>query len=210
MALHTKHSDAPINRRLALFGMASAALIGLAGTAAPKPEVGHVASVTGTGYAGDAPLRRLRAKGRLQMGDKVWTEEASRASLILDLGAVVHLGPQAHLILDRFVAQSTGVLTLDAGAMVFDRDDDLPKIDLQIRSAYARIGLRGTRFFAGQNRGMFAVFVDRGEVSVAAGGRQVTLRAGDGIDIAEAGTQPSPVARWQPPRIAEAFGSVLP
>jgi ferric-dicitrate binding protein FerR (iron transport regulator) len=190
--------------------MQFAHLSGSSSPAAAAPEVGHVMAVSGQGYAGNTPVRRLRAEDSLQMGDRVWTETESRASLMLDLGAVVHMGPEAHLILDRFVAESRGVLTLGGGAIVFDRDDELPRINLQIRSAFAQIGLRGTRFFAGPNRGVFAIFVERGSVRVVAGGERVILRDGDGVDIAAPGAQASEVTRWQPPRIAEAFESVLP
>ncbi len=187
----------------------STGLIGLAGPAFAERAVGHVTAVSGNGYAGDTPVRPLRASESLQMGDKVWTEAASRASLALDLGAVVHMGPEAFLILDRFVTEATGELTLETGAIVFERGAEEPEIDFQVLSTFAQIGLRGTRFFAGPNRGVFAVFVDHGSVSVTAGGQQVTLGAGDGVDIAAPGAQPSEVVRWQPPRIAEAFESVL-
>jgi ferric-dicitrate binding protein FerR (iron transport regulator) len=198
-----------VSRRRAIGLAGSAALIGVARPAFAGRAVGHVTAVSGNGFAGDTPVRALRASESLQMGDKVWTEAASRASLALDLGAVVHMGPEAFLVLDRFVTEATGELTLDAGAIVFERGADEPEIDFQVLSTFAQIGLRGTRFFAGPNRGVFAVFVDHGSVSVTAGGQQVTLGAGDGVDIAAPGAPPSDVVRWQPPRIAEAFESVL-
>jgi ferric-dicitrate binding protein FerR (iron transport regulator) len=210
MAMQYPHLSGQINRRQALCAMGAAALVGIPSEAVAAPEVGHVMAVSGQGYAGNTPIRRLQAEDSLQMGDRVWTETESRASLMLDLGAVVHMGPEAHLILDRFVAESRGVLTLGSGAIVFDRDDELPRINLQILSAFAQIGLRGTRFFAGPNRDVFAIFVERGRLTVAAGGARIILRAGDGVDIAAPGARASEVTRWQPPRIAEAFESVLP
>jgi hypothetical protein len=213
MAVESERKSRLIGRRGALFVAGAAAFVGFAGKAIATNEVGHVASVAGNGYAGDAPLRRLRAEEGLRIGDRVWTEAGSRASLIFDLGAVVHMGPKAQLILDRFVAESSGVLTLEGGGIVFDRDDGLPKLDFQVRSAFAQIGLRGTRFFAGPNRGVFAIFVERGSVSVSvsvgAGDGQVVLNAGDGVDITAPGARPSEVKRWPQPRIAEAFESVL-
>ncbi len=205
MAIQTKR----LTRRGALRILGAASLIGLSSPAAANEDVGHVETVVGNGFAGNAPRRRLRANGPLRMGDRVWTETASHASLMLDLGAVVHMGPQAQVILDRFVAGASGVMTLGEGAMVFDRDEALPKLDFQVRSAFAQIGLRGTRFFAGPNRGVFAIFVERGRVHIAAGGGEVVLQAGEGTDIVAVGARPSEVTRWQPQRIAEAFESVL-
>lgn len=198
-----------ISRRGAIGVASCAALISLAGPALADREVGRVSAVSGKGFAGDTPPRALRAEEILRMGDKVWTEASSRASLALDLGAVVHLGPEAYVVLDRFVTESTGVLTLGAGAIVFEHGVGQPELDFQVLSVFGQIGLRGTRFFAGPNRGVFAIFVEQGSVNVDAGGVRVILSAGEGVDIAAPGARPSEVTRWQPPRIAEAFESVL-
>lgn len=205
----TKWQSSIVSRRRAMGLLGSAALVSLPSPSVADKEVGHVSAIAGRGYAGDSPPRRLRMEEGLRMGDRVWTEAASRASLALDLGALVHMGPEAYVILDRFVTQSSGVLTLGAGAIVFDRGDGPSTLDFQVLSVFAQIGLRGTRFFAGPNRGVFAIFVEHGRVRVNAGGRGVTLRAGDGIDIASPGARPSRVTQWQPPRIAEAFESVV-
>lgn len=210
MEVQSRPVSGLFSRRAVLRAIGAASVVSLGRPAFAARDVGHVGNVSGKGYAGGTLVRPLQAKERLQMGDKVWTEVASRATLVLDLGAVVHMGPEAHLVLDRFLAESSGVLTLERGAIVFDRDDDLPGIDLQIRSAFAQIGLRGTRFFAGPNRGAFSVFVERGSVFVTAAGKNVVLRAGDGVDVPGPGAPASAVTRWPSARISEAFSGVLP
>jgi ferric-dicitrate binding protein FerR (iron transport regulator) len=70
------------------------------------------------------------------------------------------------------------------------------------------IAVRGTRVFVGPEGKAWAVFVERGEVSVQAGGPPVTLRAGEGTAIATKGTRPSRVARWKAKRIDALFGSI--
>jgi ferric-dicitrate binding protein FerR (iron transport regulator) len=199
-----------INRRATLKWMGAATAASVASRALAQTEVGHVTNIAGTGYAGDAPQRPLSPEASLLLGDTVWTEAASHAALALDLGAVVYLGPETQLMLDRFVAASHGVMTLGYGAMVFDRDDGLPDIDLEVRSSFAQIALRGTRFFVGPSRAAFAVFVERGSLSVTAGGAQVILQAGDGVSVEAPGAPLSAVTQWKPPRIAEAFAQVLP
>ena len=98
---------------------------------------------------------------------------------------------------------------LGDGAMVFDRDDTLPKTAIEVRSVFGLIGVRGTRFFAGPSRGAFGIFCERGEVKVEAGGETRVLAPGDGVDITAAGAAPSALKRWNPARIDEAFRSVL-
>jgi hypothetical protein len=69
--------------------------------------------------------------------------------------------------------------------------------------------VRGTRVFAGPSAGVFGVFVERGAVAVTAGGRQVTLREGQGSDIRRPGDAPTPPRPWGEPRIRAALDSVF-
>ncbi|MBH0239647.1 FecR domain-containing protein [Methylobrevis sp. L22] len=163
----------------------------------------------GSAFARAAAVRRLSARAAILLGDLVWTEARSRLTLGLDGGSRIHLGPEAQLVVDRFIATTGGELRFGAGALVFDRDDDLDKIDLEIRTVYGQIGVRGTRFFAGPSNGVFAVFVERGAVAVSAGGTIRRLEAGEGVDMTDPATPPGPVARWSAERTEAAFRSVF-
>lgn len=143
----------------------------------------------------------------LQEGDEVSTAAASNAALELFTKTHITLGPEARLTIDRFVAEMGGTITV-GGAMVFDRADDLSKIDLTVQNTFAQIGVRGTRFFAGPSKGVYGIFVARGSVEVKAGGETRLLGPGDGVDIPEPGAAPSAVAQWKAPRIQAAFESV--
>lgn len=121
----------------------------------------------------------------------------------------INLGPDSEIGIDSFTASLGGQISL-GGAMVFDRPEDLPPIDLTVRSAFARIGVRGTPFFAGPSKGVFAVFVARGSVRVGAPGGFGSARIlgpGEGVDIARPG-RPGPVVRWGQARVDAAFASV--
>lgn len=179
----------------------------------PRRVQAQAAIGTTRSLSGTAQLIRAGQAGALHLadplmeGDEVATMAASSAGLELFSATQIALGPEAHFTIDRFAADLGGVVTV-GGAMVLDRPDDLPKLDLTVQSAFAQIGVRGTRFFAGPSKGVYGVFVARGAVEVQAGGATRRLGPGEGVDIASPGAPPSPVAQWKAPRIAAAFASV--
>jgi ferric-dicitrate binding protein FerR (iron transport regulator) len=153
-------------------------------------------------------VRDLAAGAGLRLRDLVETDVESFARLDFSGGTIVNLGSKAKLKIDKFVAETGGLLQLGEGAMMFDRADDLPKIKLTVRSRFGLIAVRGTKFFAGPSKGVFGIFVERGEVQVTAAGVSRSLKAGDGVDIAKPGQPPSEVKQWGKPRIEAAYASV--
>lgn len=195
----------PLRRAL----LATPALVLMPATLRAAEPIGAAVTVRGEAHlATAAGVAALRPADPLALGDTVSTGADGVAALELRQQTLVQIGPQASLTLDRFIAETGGVITLGGGGMVFDRPDDLPPIDLAVRTAFARIGVRGTRFFAGPSKGVFGVFVQRGSVQVMAGGARRRLGAGEGVDIARPGAVPGPVSGWKPARIAAAFASV--
>ncbi len=180
----------------------------LAARAQAGSVVGTVGGVRGRAFAELAGTRALRPPGSIFLGDQVWTEAASAANLQLGRATTVDLGANARLTIDRYVADAGGRLTLGDGAMLFDRPEELPKIDLEVRTGYAMIGVRGTMFFAGPSRGVFGVYVERGSVVVSAAGQSRVVGAGEGTNIARPGDAPSPVTKWATARVVEAMASV--
>lgn len=200
----------PLSRRLVLATGAAAAVFGTPARAAG--EIGHAVRTFGAPTLQRArSLYQLRPRDAVFEGDTIRTDPRSLAELMLAEATVISLGPNSELEIDSFTAALGGRISL-GGAMVFDRPEDLPPIDLTVRSAFARIGVRGTRFFAGPSKGVFAVFVARGSVEVGIpdriGGTTRLLGPGDGVDIARAGGAPGPVVRWGQARIDAAFASV--
>jgi ferric-dicitrate binding protein FerR (iron transport regulator) len=176
---------------------------------AAAEAVGAAADVRGDVQARQLEaVRNLKSGAELLLKDLIETQDQSFARLDLSGGTIVHLGSKARLLIDEFVAESGGVLELGEGALLFDRAEDLPKIDLTVRSRFGLIAVRGTRFFAGPSRGVFGIFVDRGKIDVEAAGVTRSLVAGQGADIAAEGQPPSEVKTWGKPRIAEALASV--
>lgn len=194
-----------ISRRL-LLSLPALALL-------PRGAFAQAAIGTTRALTGQASLTRagtsadLHQSDPLMEGDEIATMAASTAALELFTATQINLGPETRFTLDRFTADLGGVVSI-GGAMVFDRPEDLPKLDLTVQSAFARIGVRGTRFFCGPSKGVYGIFVARGAIEVVAGGETRRLGPGDGIDIARPGVAPSAVAQWKAPRIAAAFASV--
>ena len=195
-------------RRHVLIG--SAAFVGTlgAGPAMATDEIGRVVATQGSAVLQRATtVSVLGPDTPLYERDLVQTGAQSFAELMLNEATQINLGPQSTIKIDRFVAAIGGQITV-GGAMVFDRPDDLPPIDLTLRTAFARIGVRGTRFFVGPSRGVFSVFVARGGVDVGAAGITLRLTAGEGTEVGAQGQSPREVVRWGAARIAEALASV--
>jgi ferric-dicitrate binding protein FerR (iron transport regulator) len=170
-------------------------------------RVGSVESVTGEAFAELESVRRaLDRAAPVFLREEVVTGVASRLEMRLGRDTTVKLGEQARLKIDRFLVDAGGEMTLRSGPLLFDGQPR--RAGMQIRSPFALIAVRGTRFFAGPSKDRFGVFAVRGSVAVTAAGQQVIVRAGEGTDIAWPGTPPTPVKRWAPERIRAALSSV--
>jgi len=170
-------------------------------------QVGSVEDVTGEAFGElEAVRRTLDRAAPVFLSEDVVTGVASRLGMRLGRDTTVRLGEQARLKIDRFLVDAGGEMTLQSGPLLFD---GRPRhAGVQVRSPFALIAVRGTRFFAGPSNDRFGVFVARGAVTVTAAGQQVILREGEGTDIASPGTPPTPVKRWAPERVRAALASV--
>ena len=201
--------DRSCNRRWLLRHGAPALPFILADIPASAAErVGSVEDVKGEAFAElDAARRTLDPAAPVFLGDEVATGIASRLGMRLGGDTIVRLGEQARLKIDRFLVDAGGDMTLRSGPLLFDRPPGRAPAAV-IRSPFALIAVRGTRFFAGPSNGRFSVFVARGSVAVISAGQQVIVREGEGTDFVSPGTPPAPVNRWGSERIGAALASV--
>jgi ferric-dicitrate binding protein FerR (iron transport regulator) len=170
-------------------------------------QAGSVEDVTGEAFAERESVHRtLDRAAPVFLNEEVATGVASRLGMRLGRNTTVRLGEQARLKIDRFLVDAGGEMTLRSGPLLFDGKPQ--RAGLQIRSPFALIAVRGTRFFAGPSNDRFGVFVARGSVSVTAAGQQVVLREGEGTDVASPGGPPTPVKRWGAERVRAALASV--
>lgn len=199
---------------------APALLPGTVRAATPRPRVGEVEAVTGRALAHFAadPPRTLALAAPVLLEDMLATDADARLACRLETGITLRLGGNATLRVDRLALTGPRrgvVLQSLSGPLSFDRQPAEegrrpPPVTLEL--PWARIGVRGTRFFAGPIDGVFAVFCARGSVAVTRPGAPWTVRLaeGDGVDIPDReGPLPEPpVRQWGQARIARAFALV--
>ena len=199
-------------------------VMGLAGAFALVPslpafadtEIGKVLDAKGEVLKVQNDIEtRIKSGTALVNNDLVSTGKQSFASISLGSDTKIIMGSETEVLLDSFLAEQGGTLELVSGDMVFDRPEGKPKIDLTIRTTFGQIGVRGTKFFTGQNRGNFAVFVEHGLVEVRSGETVRKVAAGEGVDIATDaktrslfGSDISDTKKWGKGRIQEAYKAV--
>ncbi len=204
-----KTANRPLPRRQAIGLIGGGAFVFSTRFAQASTGIGTVVQVQGAGQVGSVePFPEMRAGMDLFVGDTAMTGVEARAHLGLGKATEIHLGPASELQIDTFIAEVGGVIYLD-GAIVFDRPEADPKLDLEFRTGYGRIGVRGTRFFAGLSNGVYSVFVDRGVIAVTAGNVTRQLAAGEGVELTADDQPPGPIRRWPEARINAALALVL-
>jgi hypothetical protein len=195
---------------LRLAGMGLVAVSAGTRQAFAREFAGSVEQIKGEAFAeAQNERRKLEDAAPLFIADEVTTGSESRLAIRLGKDTTVRLGQLAHLTIDRYIENAGGELTLQSGALLFDKPAGAGPRPLRIRSSFALIAVRGTRFFAGPSAGVFGVFVSRGSVSVSAGGREVVVSDGEGTNIAHPGDAPTPPSPWKQPRIDAALESTL-
>lgn len=195
------------SRRIFLSAAASFPAMALAGAAYASEDIGQTVRILGSGRLVHDGIQKTLSVGQsLANGDFVRIGKDAQAHLLLNTETNIYMGPETEVEVTSFLADVGGSITI-GGAVVFDRPDDLPKLDLTFQTEFGEIGVRGTRFFFGPSKGKISVFVDRGKVTVSNAGVTRTLRAGDGTDL-EKDKPPSEVSQWKAPRIEAAFALV--
>ena len=209
--MHPPHDDdwCPTRRRFVTGAAATGLLLPLPVWAADPSAAGRVADLKGEAHAEQPNNRRtLALNANVLIGDLVSTAAASRLGVELGPRTRIRLGENARLRIDKYLAGTGGDFNLEAGVLKFDSTAKLKRPDLQFRSAYGLIAVRGTRFYMGPLDGRFAILVGSGSVAVTAGGATVVLKPGQGTDIAAPGERPGPVRTWPYARVRRMLRAV--
>ena len=192
-------------------------LIGARPARAARARVGEVSSVTGAATAlfPNDPPRPLSQASPVLIEDLLATEASARLACLLNGGLALRLGGGARLRIDAAVLRGpqAGVALRDLGVggpLLLDRPPGPAAPPVSVSLPWARIGVRGTRVFAGVMDGFGSIFVARGRATVDAVGTRVILAEGEGVDIPlqPFGPPDLPVRRWGQPRIARALALV--
>ena len=107
---------------------------------------------------------------------------------------------------DQYLLNAGGALSVGRGAVLVDKTPSTGPIKL--KGAFGLIVVRGTRVFAGPSKGVVGVFVAHGTIDLTSGGVTVTLRDGEGSDIAGPGAKPTRPKPWGAARVQAALASV--
>jgi len=209
--LENRHAPATPPRRFFLIALASllTGFFGSARSVFAAAAVGDVVEIKGEAFADIGQQHRtLERASPIYLADRVSTGAASRLALHLGTDTTVRLGEKAQLVIDQFLVESGGEVSLESGPMLFERPEGARKIPMKIRSPYAVIAVRGTTFFAGPSNGVFGVFVENGAVEVSGAGTTVTLTAGQGTNLQSPGAAPTQPVNWGEARIRAALESV--
>ena len=185
---------------------------------AARSRVGEVSAVTGAALAlfAEDPPRPLGPTAPVLIEDLLTTGAGARLACRLEGGLELRLGSQARLKVDAMLLRGpqAGVVLRDlgpGGPLLLDRPPQPGAAPIAVVLPWARIGVRGTRFFAGSlDDTTGSVFVARGRVVVEAIGTRVTLDAGEGVDIPlrPFGPPDLPVRVWGTTKIARAMSLV--
>lgn len=172
---------------------------------AQKPApIGTIEGLRGEAFAEQGSERRpLAPNADIFVGDVLTTGDNARLVMKLGPATTIKLGAQARLKIDRYLADVGGEFDMQSGHMMFERRGKPTTDGITFRSAYGLLAIRGTRFYAGPNRGQFAVLVGEGRVEVTAGSRSVMVLPQQGIDIKAPGQPPTTPAPWKEPRVRE-------
>jgi hypothetical protein len=197
-----------MDRRRALVAAAAACGAALISRAYAGDAIGTVTEIRGMASAETAAdTRTLVENAPVFVDDLLNTDEGSRLVLQLRGGILLRIGATAKLRVSRYSADIGGEIVMDSGQILCDGRAGWK--GLTVRSPYASIAVRGTKFFAGEFDHGYSVFSALGVVIVSAGGTRVTLRTGDGTDIPSIFAPPIPARKWSAPKVARAFALVV-
>ncbi|WP_158595753.1 FecR family protein [Oleomonas cavernae] len=176
---------------------------------ADTAAAGLVLNLRGSAEATRETVQRpLSPEDSVFTGDAVATGAKSRIEIRLGRDTTIAIGENGRVKIDDFLAEAGGEISLEAGALMLDKDPESVARPIKVNSDFGQIAVRGTNFFAGPSRGSFGVLLLRGHVVVTAAGTSVELKAGEGTDIAYPGAPPSPPKVWAPERVEEALAQL--
>jgi hypothetical protein len=198
--------------------IAAAWLMSTGATAnAADTTIGSVTRIQGeaTWMSGHTP-EALVTGAPVFSNQKVSTGDTARLELTFLDGTQLTIGERASMTLDTFVydpAKGNGELGMTVkGAFRFvsGKISKQPNTQVAVTTPVATIGIRGTDFWGGPIDGqVLGVYLIDGAVTVTnANGEQLLDAPGEGTNVTEPGSPPSPVVIWPQDKIDRAIATV--
>jgi len=106
---------------VAIIWMVACVWIAVAPADAADPA-GAVEELKGSAFADSGPQHRTLDKASpIFVGDRVSTAAASRLTMRLGTDTTIRLGENTQLVIDKFLPETGGQISLESGPMLFDR-----------------------------------------------------------------------------------------
>lgn len=177
--------------------------------------VGAIAKVTDlTTIERDAATMPGTQGAQVEMLDRIITDPSGHAMIAFTDGTKMTIGDASSVIIDEFVyvpgTSRKVVIKFMEGALRFvSGKTDAPNDTIDLESAIASIGVRGTDFWAGEIDGNFAVLLFEGAVEVATDAGAVTLdQPGQGVTLTTRNAPPGDIKNWPQAKVDRALARV--
>ncbi|MDD9899840.1 MAG: FecR domain-containing protein [Alphaproteobacteria bacterium] len=177
------------------------------------PVIGTFVAIEGAAAVND---RVAKIDDAVHLNDKISTGPYARAVILFSDDTELTLSENTSMTVDRYVfdpanpqdnAASYNVLT---GAFLYVSGliaKDKPK-NINLKTAYGSIGIRGTAVWGGETTEGYGILVTDGAVTVANKGRSVALSAGEGTTFKNRASRPARAKRWAQDRINRAVKTI--
>ena len=150
----------------------------------------------------------------VEMLDRIITDPTGHARILFTDNSMLTVGDASSVVIDEFVfAPHTSrrmVIKFVEGALRFvSGKTDAPDDTIELESAVASIGVRGTDFWVGEIDGNFAVLLFDGAVEVATDAGTVTLdQPGQGVTLTTRADPPGEIKNWPQAKVDRALARV--
>lgn len=158
--------------------------------------------------------RKAKEGDSFAMGDMIETQKGSNALLTFIDGTDFSLGENAKFKIDDYVydpdnsSGNKARFSVLRGAFVFTSGliSKVKKPDVKIKTGYGSIGIRGTKFWGGNVKDEYGVYVEEGRVDFSNNAGSRKLSKGQGTTVSGMNAMPAEVQQWGQELLGLAFG----
>lgn len=185
--------------------------------ATDHPAAGKVSRIKGTAnFDRDGATAPLADGTAIMVGDAIVTGADSRLELTLLDETKVTLGANAKLVVDKYLydpgkGQGATLLDIAKGAFRFTTGKmaSLKDRNMQVRTEFASLSVRGTDFWGGPIDNSNGVLAIKGKVEVKTEKGTVVLEGGkQGSMVAGIDEEPGPIKVWAQAKIDRAIATI--
>jgi hypothetical protein len=197
-----------------VIALAAALLFIAPAHAQESPQIGTIAEVEGavTLTHGGATTIAAQVNDPVFLDDQIGTGAKSRAHVLFIDDTEVTLGENATFSAEDYAfdendpAAGKAKYSALRGSFIYVGGliDKNPKPDVEVKTAYGTIGMRGTTVWGGYMDDAYGVFTADGSVSVKTDSGEVIVNKGEGTDVRSRGVNPAAPKTWKDAKVGRA------